>query len=122
VLEIAADGRTIRTAVELRGSLPWEPQRLTRQNWIDAPALIWRRQLVELGGYSTDPRLHGLEDFDLWCRIASASLRGAHVPQVLAWHPPGENASPRDVASLPPGVSALIRERSPGLFDAPPPA
>jgi GT2 family glycosyltransferase len=73
-------------SVALRGSLPWEPERLKNDNWIDAMVLIRRARLLELGGYSTDPRLAGWEDFDLWCRCAQAGGYGVHVAQVLAWH------------------------------------
>jgi hypothetical protein len=72
--------------VELRSSLPWEPERLKRGNWIDAMALIRRERLLEIGGYSTDPRLAGWEEFELWCRCAEAGDHGVHVPEVLAWH------------------------------------
>ncbi len=78
--------------VELLGSLPWEPERLRRGNWIDAMALIRSAGLRKLGRYSTDPRLAGWEDFDLWCRCAEAGGRGAHVAQVLAWHRPNANS------------------------------
>ncbi len=66
--------------VELRGSLPWEPERLASGNWIDGMVLLRRARLLELGGYSTDPDLAGCEDFDLWCRCAQAGDRGVHVP------------------------------------------
>lgn len=71
--------------VELLSSLPWEPERLRSGNWIDGTVLIRRERLLELGGYSTDPRLAGWEDFHLWCRCAAAGAHGVHVPQVLAW-------------------------------------
>jgi glycosyltransferase involved in cell wall biosynthesis len=71
--------------VELLSSLPWEPERLKRGNWIDGAALIRRAHLIELGGYPTDPRLAGWEDFYLWCKCAEAGAHGVHVPQVLAW-------------------------------------
>jgi hypothetical protein len=102
------------TVVQLRGALPWEPERLTRESWIDPPALIRRERLLELGGYATDARLRGLEDFELWCRCAENLGRGVHVPQVLAWHAPEDNAQPVDVAA----VADLLRERCPRLFGA----
>jgi hypothetical protein len=103
-------------SVELRGSMPWEPARLARENWIDAPAMIRRERLIEIGGYATDQRLRGLEDFDLWCRFADTSGHAVHVPQVLGWHPSAGNAQPRDVAALSPASSELIAERCPHLF------
>jgi len=102
--------------VALRGSLPWEPRRLTRGNWIDTPALIARDVVRLLGGYATDSRLRGLEDFDLWCRCAEAGYCGAHVPQVLGWHSPRDSAHPLDLAALPASTPELLRERSPRLL------
>jgi hypothetical protein len=104
--------------VDLRGSMPWEGERLARENWIDTPALIRRGGLLALGGYATDERLSGLEDFDLWCRIADSGGRGIHVPQVLAWHSPRDNARPADVASLDPDSAWLLAQRAPTLFAA----
>ncbi len=68
----------------LRSYLPWEPGQLAKANYIDAMSLLRRRELVELGGYTEDPRLHGWEDYDLWCRTADRGLRGVLVPQILA--------------------------------------
>jgi hypothetical protein len=104
--------------VGLRGSMPWEGDRLARENWIDTPALIRRTRLLELGGYAIDERLSGLEDFDLWCRIADSAARGIHVPQVLAWHSRRDNAEPADLASLDPERARLLQERAPRLFAA----
>ena len=81
--------------VELLSSLPWEPERLKRGNWIDAMALIRRERLLELGGYPTDPRLAGWEDFHLWCRCAQDGGYGVHVPQVLGWRRRTASSMPR---------------------------
>jgi hypothetical protein len=95
--------------VELLSSLPWEPERLKQGNWIDATALIRRTWLLELGGYSTDPRLAGWEDFYLWCRCAEAGARGVHVPQVLGWRR-------RTANSETPAKWTLMRELFPELL------
>jgi hypothetical protein len=63
---------------------PWEPRRLRTGNYIDAMALIRTQTLRELGGYTTDRRLHGWEDFDLWCRMAELGQYGVFVPQFVA--------------------------------------
>jgi hypothetical protein len=102
------------SVVELRGSLPWEERRLSRTNWIDPPFLIRRERLLELGSWATDPRLSGLEDFDLWRRIADHSDHGTHVSQVLGWHA-AEQPHPRDIAALEPASCELLRERAPRL-------
>ena len=79
MLEEVRDG----VSTGLRSSLPWEPERLREANYIDAMALMRRRELIELGGYEEDLRLHGWEDYDLWCRYAEHGRRGAFVPQIL---------------------------------------
>jgi hypothetical protein len=104
---------------ELLSSLPWEPERLKQGNWIDATALIRRRRLLELGGYPTDPRLAGWEDFDLWCKCAQAGGYGVHVPQVLAWHRRSVHPGSGSDGSGMPTQWALMRERFPALLDSP---
>jgi hypothetical protein len=103
--------------VELLGSLPWEPERLKKGNWIDAMALIRRERLRELGGYSTDPHLAGWEDFDIWCKCAETGGHGVQVPQVLAWHRRSPDSMPAHAAT---GATwALMQARFPRLLDAP---
>ncbi len=97
--------------VQLLSSLPWEPQRLRSGNWIDGMALIRRKRLLALGGYSTDPRLAGWEDFYLWCRCAQAGAHGVHVPQVLGWRR-------RTQSSDTPAKWTLMRELFPELLAA----
>ena len=67
----------------LLSALPWEPELLQEENYIDTMALMRRRELIELGGYEEDLRLHGWEDYDLWCRYAEHGRRAAFVPQIL---------------------------------------
>jgi len=98
--------------VELLSSLPWEPERLRQGNGIDGIALIRRSRLLELGGYSTDPRLAGWEDFYLWCRCADAGAHGVHVPQVLGWR--RHLSSPETPAKW-----ELMRELFPTLLPTP---
>ena len=69
--------------LRLGGTFPWEPERLRRGNYIDAMALVRTRTVVALGGYTTDRRLHGWEDYDLWCRIAERGGHAAFVPELV---------------------------------------
>src|ERR1700733_596608 len=64
--------------------LEWDPQRLRYGNFIDAMAMVRRQALLDAGGYVTDPRLHGWEDFALWCAFAQNGLDGVRVPEILA--------------------------------------
>jgi hypothetical protein len=73
-----------RGPVGLVSCYPWEPRRLRNGNYIDAMAL-WRRDAIRtLGAYTTDSRLHGWEDYDLWCRCAERDVEGAFVMQLVA--------------------------------------
>jgi hypothetical protein len=64
--------------------LAWDPQRLRYGNYIDAMALMRREALLEAGGYVSDARLHGWEDFALWCAFAARGWRGVRVPEIVA--------------------------------------
>ena len=62
----------------------WDPGRLRRGNYVHAPVLIRTDGLRRIGGFTADPRLAGLEEYDLWCRMAEQGWRGQLVPQELA--------------------------------------
>ena len=62
----------------------WDPVRLRYGNFIDAMALIRRSALETVGGFTTDHRLFGWEDFALWCALANRGLRGVHVREIVA--------------------------------------
>jgi Glycosyl transferase family 2 len=64
--------------------LGWDAVRLCARSDIHAPALIRTDSLRRLGGFATDPRLAGFEEYDLWCRMAERGWRGELVPQALA--------------------------------------
>ena len=104
----------------LLSALPWDPQRLRRGNYIDAMAMIRRQDLLEAGGYTEDLRLHGWEDFDLWCRFAAQGRRGLLVPEVLCRY----SLSPESMISLTNLDSseawALLRELYPGVLGGAP--
>lgn len=74
--------------------LEWDPGRVCARNDIHAPALIRTDPLRRLGGFATDPRLAGFEDYDIWCRMAQRGWQGQLVPQALARRPESA-ASPR---------------------------
>jgi hypothetical protein len=69
----------------LMNALPWEPQRLRAGNYLDAMAML-RTSVIrgEFGGYPTDRRLHGWEDYGLWCALASAGRHAIRVPEIVA--------------------------------------
>jgi hypothetical protein len=71
-------------SMDIQGWLDWNPARLARGNYIDATALIRRSALKRVGGYTTDTRLFGWEDFALWCAFAELGLEGVLVPEIVA--------------------------------------
>lgn len=64
--------------------LGWDPTRLRYGNFVDAMAMMHRSALLEVGGYTTDPRLYGWEDFALWCAFADRGWVGVRVPEIVA--------------------------------------
>ena len=68
----------------LLSQFPWDPRRLRRGNYIDAMSLLRIDVVRRLGGYTTDRRLYGWEDYDLYCRLAEAGHVGAFLPEIVA--------------------------------------
>ena len=69
---------------DLMSWLAWSRSRFSYGNYVDAMALIRRDVLTEVGGYTTDMRLHGWEDYALWCALADRGHRALQVPEILA--------------------------------------
>jgi glycosyltransferase involved in cell wall biosynthesis len=102
--------------VGLRSYLDWDPQRFRSRNYVDALALVRRDWVQANGGFVTDPRLHGWEDYDLWCRVAAMGGHGVFVPEIVARY----RSSPHSMLSLTDLSSrqavGLLAERYPDLF------
>jgi hypothetical protein len=79
--ELGVDG-----ASSLTSYLGWDPSRLRYGNFVDTTAMVRRSALLEVGGYVTDPRLDGWEDFALWCAFADRGWDGVRVPEIVARH------------------------------------
>ena len=102
---------------------PWEPLRLRHGNYIDAMALFRTSALRSMNGYSTDRRLYGWEDYDLFCRFAEGSYRGVFVDKIVASYRVSDTSM---LALSNISVSAAftaLKERCPRLMSAvtPPP-
>jgi hypothetical protein len=69
--------------VGLLSHLPWDVERMTKSNYIDAMALIRRQVWEELGGYDSDFGLRGWEDYEFWLRVAAMGSRGEFVPELV---------------------------------------
>jgi hypothetical protein len=78
----------------------WDPPRLRHLNYIDAMAMIRREALRRFGGYTTELTLYGWEDYDLWCRMAEAGMRGAYLPEILAIYRSSESSMARSVCDI----------------------
>ena len=63
---------------------PWDSTRFRHGNFIDAMALIRRSALKVVGGFLTDERIFGWEDFALWCAFAQEGFYGIQVPEIVA--------------------------------------
>ncbi|HEX2085205.1 MAG TPA: glycosyltransferase family 2 protein [Solirubrobacteraceae bacterium] len=102
--------------IGLRSCFPWRPRALRSGNPIDAMAL-WRTEALRgLGGYTTDLRLHGWEDYDLFCRVAERGGEGVFVPEILGrYRVRGHSMLSITDISTRAAVSLLI-ERHPNLM------
>ena len=67
----------------LLSHLPWDVERLTMGNYIDAMAMIRTRVWDEVGGYDADSSLRGWEDYEFWLRLAAAGAFGTFVPEFV---------------------------------------
>lgn len=102
----------------LVSSLPWEPGRLSRGNYIDTMALLRRREVIELGGYEEDLRLHGWEDYDLWCRCAERGGHGVFVPQILGRYHQSAHGVRGSITDIDDSeMRWLLRQRYPRLMN-----
>ena len=59
----------------LVSELPYEAERLVGSNYIDAMALVSKEAWATVGGYHRI-QIVGVEDYNLWCRIAEHGLSG----------------------------------------------
>jgi len=78
--------------VDLLSWRSWDPERLKYGNYIDAMAMLRRSAFEQAGGYESDPRLWGWEDFDLWCTFADHGFHGVYVPEVLTRYRSGRHS------------------------------
>src|SRR5579875_1209360 len=94
----------------------WEPSRLAAGNYIDALALVRRSALEAVGGYTTDSRLYGWEDYDLWVRLADRGCAAVFVPQIVARYHCGDGSmiSETNVSAV--DAVIALKERAPQLM------
>lgn len=66
----------------LMGTDLWNADSLSRQNYIDAMALIRRASWQSVGGYRRMP-VQGWEDYDFWLKFSEAGMAVHRVPEIL---------------------------------------
>jgi glycosyltransferase involved in cell wall biosynthesis len=60
--------------------------RLTARNHIDAFALVDSTTLLELGGFVSDPRLYGFEDWELLLHLLFEERKVIFVPAIMGYY------------------------------------
>ena len=56
---------------------------MTSGQFFHAPAMFRREALERIGGYSEDPKLLRVEDYNLWTRLYAAGYRGDNIQEPL---------------------------------------
>jgi len=101
--------------VALENALPPEPNRLARFPYLGAGFLILTEVLRQMGGFSDDPALEGLEDHDFWCRFAESGFVATLLPEVLVDRQSPRATQVRPVDLDPWSSWSALRRRSPDL-------
>ncbi len=97
----------------------WEPTRLRHGNFIDAMAMIRVDALRQVGGFTTELRLYGWEDYDLWCAMADHGLDGSLVRRIIGRYRQ-DATSMRSITDIDHAdARACLRERRPALMGGP---
>ena len=75
-------------------------------------ALLSRRLLLAHGGFTSDPALQGVDDYDLWLRLAAAGVTFSYVPEPLAVYRVHEAAMSADRVGMASARLALFEKLS----------
>jgi glycosyltransferase involved in cell wall biosynthesis len=73
-------------------------------------ALLSRRLLLAHGGFTSDPALKGVDDYDLWLRLAAAGVTFSYVPEPLAVYRVHEAAMSADQVGMASARLALFEK------------
>jgi hypothetical protein len=81
--------------------------------------------LREVDGFTTDLRLYGWEDYDLWCKLAERDMFAVHVKEIVARYRVASSSMLSLTNLSRDDAMAALAERHPTLFssaDRPPSA
>lgn len=82
-----------RAPVAITFASLWEKNRITLST-----ALVRTTAFREVGGFDEAPAIIGVEDYNLWLRMAAVGWQFVTVPQVLCLYTPSENSLTAQVA------------------------
>ncbi len=89
-----------------------------QRNPIDVMCLVRRDALQAVGGFDST-LVHGMEDWDLWLKLAAQGYWGAGIPEFLDWYRRRPDHADRWQSWTNQGVEAMraeLRRRYPHLF------
>lgn len=72
--------------------------------------LLSRRLLLAHGGFTTDRALQGVEDYDLWLRLAAAGVTFSYIPEPLAVYRVHQAATSADLVGMASARLALFEK------------
>ena len=64
----------------------WDPERLTKGNYIDAMALIRKSAWRRVGGYADLTERGGWQDYDFWCKFVEYGLYAEYESSAVAFY------------------------------------
>jgi hypothetical protein len=99
----------------LGNALPPEGRRLARFPYLGTGFMISTEALREMGGFSEDPALEGLEDHDFWCRFTESGFTATLLPEILIDRGSSKSTKVRAVDVDPWSSWNELRHRSPSL-------
>jgi len=108
--------RTVKGPSGLRNAVPWSRERLRQGNFVDALAMVRTEVLRAAGGYTAGMPEQGYEDWDLWCRLATAGHHGMYVPEMVATYRVRPNSMSEQLHLSHVGPLADMLERHPDLL------
>jgi glycosyltransferase involved in cell wall biosynthesis len=96
---------------------PWNVRKLLYRNYVFPSALMRRRALEKVGGFTAQTHLSfSFEDWDLWLTLAEAGFKGVYVPGVALqyrYHGAGRNAQGLHRRAL---LESELANRHPKLY------